>query len=1402
MSYALVKGLHPATAVTACAAGRLLARESAEGLDLAVARGNRLELYRPRVGGGEARRQSRLDLVAEFQLPDGVASLAVLPRRTHHQRDALLVAFREAKLVAVEFHTSKEGLKITSMHSFEDDVTPGMEGFPVPTKVVADPLGRCAAMTVGDADLAFLRTVEFDSTYGLALDEDDEEGTAVKGFKAAAIEKGGYTVPLRKLGLGAVRDLTFLHGYNEPVLVVLHEAVPTWSGRLRERKDTCVLTAFSLNLYYKRHPVIWSIRDLPYDAQKLVAVPPPEGGVLLFCRNLLFYCAQGAYVAAATNKYAFAGPAKEPKTKLPDPVKGDPNHVLTVMNARNASNTVIPEVVPQLAAKAQLAPGLSVDLDRAHAAFVDSHLALVALATGQLLQLQLISDKQRVRKLEIAPSGACSIPSCMFPLGQQLMFLGSALGDSVLLRLRPASKATKAAEGELEESDERAFKRPKTEAAGEGAAEDDGADEIERALFADGGDGGDGATADRYSLAVADRFINCGPCVSVCTGEAAGGATQLVGCSGFKKHGALVVSQQNVNPNRLIEVPLPDITYMDTVFNPAARGVKSKDRDAVPYHDYLLLSTPTKTMVLETNEELAEVSGQVEFLTDSATLLCKNMFGNKLVAQVCPRSVRLVQNGKLKQELKGADIGAEGTVAVADAAVADTMVLLRLSDGTARLLVRDGVKDALKVAATKPPMGGEEEGGERTVKSASWVTALSLFEDARRWMAQSADVHSTADTFATMVNGAGTLQICSLPDWEPVFQCSNYTDMLQIYRNEADDDAEQPAPRESKFHVASVRLEIFAEDCIAQPVLFSLMSNGEMQLHKVLLDKKRNLRILKIEVDFAPVRVQPAPPPGPGAKAPAANPACINRFEHVGKYSGFFVTGAKPFWVVLYHGHVRVHPMLLDAATAFTSFHNVNCKRGFIYSTAGKVNVSLLPESLHLDTPWPTRKVPMGGTPRGVAWLPEQKLYAVLVSKRIPYRERKPEEPGGDAHATNAYAADEAAAAADGFEEGHELRLVVPGTWETAWSMLLDPSERGLCISHVSIRNMTDGSFTSMVAVGTATPRGEDYPCRGRVILVQASRAQDPGGAKWAGKLVSEKDFRGTPGGGNVMSVSSMDGYLLCGVGMKALMFMWHGEAPAATPQGRPPTPQLEQCGFFDAPLSVNCMATIKSFILCGDIQKSIHFLQWRDKGPNQRVLSRLSHDYHAAAACAVDFLVEGKCLTLLSIDDRQNVRLYVFDMANPASYRGKRLLHHAAFHLPCAVTKLLRQRIRTAAPGANGKPATVFGSLFASREGALGIVSPVDESAYRRLHALEREMLLRIPHPCGLNPLACHHPYKMDGYIAHPPTANKILDGDLLWRYLQLAKSEQAQIASAISTRPDTVIKNLEALAGSTLLF
>jgi cleavage and polyadenylation specificity factor subunit 1 len=36
-----------------------------------------------------------------------------------------------------------------------------------------------------------------------------------------------------------VRDAVFLHGYNEPVLMLLHEAEPTWAGNLRQKVRAC-----------------------------------------------------------------------------------------------------------------------------------------------------------------------------------------------------------------------------------------------------------------------------------------------------------------------------------------------------------------------------------------------------------------------------------------------------------------------------------------------------------------------------------------------------------------------------------------------------------------------------------------------------------------------------------------------------------------------------------------------------------------------------------------------------------------------------------------------------------------------------------------------------------------------------------------------------------------------------------------------------------------------------------------------------------------------------------------------------------------------------------------------------------------------------------------------------------
>ena len=87
-----------------------------------------------------------------------------------------------------------------------------------------------------------------------------------------------------------MRDAVFLHRYSEPVLLVLHEVAPTWTGNLRARKDTMVVTALSVNVVHKRLTLLWSARDLPSDACRLSAVP--LGGALVLCRSLIKYVSQ------------------------------------------------------------------------------------------------------------------------------------------------------------------------------------------------------------------------------------------------------------------------------------------------------------------------------------------------------------------------------------------------------------------------------------------------------------------------------------------------------------------------------------------------------------------------------------------------------------------------------------------------------------------------------------------------------------------------------------------------------------------------------------------------------------------------------------------------------------------------------------------------------------------------------------------------------------------------------------------------------------------------------------------------------------------------------------------------------------------------------------------------------
>jgi len=274
--YALYRQVHPVTTTERCICCNFVDHDQK---NLVIAGTNLLQVFRlnsdaeveQRDGANGAKSQEkdkphdarsrriRLEFVCSFQLCGNILSLQSV-RLAGAALDSLLISFSDAKLSVVEFDPSTHDLKTSSLHHFEDDDL--KDGYCQHDSNLAsihvDPDERCAAMIVYGRHLAILpfrRDLPVDTTDGL-----------VSGESPLPV-LSSYTIDLRKLDekINSVIDLQFLHGYYEPTVVILYEPLPTWSGRVAVRKDTCSIVALSLNLQQRVHPVIWSVANLPMD---------------------------------------------------------------------------------------------------------------------------------------------------------------------------------------------------------------------------------------------------------------------------------------------------------------------------------------------------------------------------------------------------------------------------------------------------------------------------------------------------------------------------------------------------------------------------------------------------------------------------------------------------------------------------------------------------------------------------------------------------------------------------------------------------------------------------------------------------------------------------------------------------------------------------------------------------------------------------------------------------------------------------------------------------------------------------------------------------------------------------------------------------------------------------------
>uniref|UniRef100_A0A3P8PM08 Cleavage and polyadenylation specificity factor subunit 1 n=1 Tax=Astatotilapia calliptera TaxID=8154 RepID=A0A3P8PM08_ASTCA len=1348
-------------------------------------------------------RKEKLEQVASFSLFGNIMSMASV-QLVGASRDALLLSFKDAKLSVVEYDPGTHDLKTLSLHYFEEpELRDGfVQNVHIPI-VRVDPENRCAVMLVYGTKLVVLPFRKDTLT-------DEQESGVGEGPKSSFLPS--YIIDVRELDekLLNIIDMKFLHGYYEPTLLILFEPNQTWPGRVAVRQDTCSIVAISLNIMQKVHPVIWSLSNLPFDCTQVMAVPKPIGGVVVFAVNSLLYLNQSV------------------------PPYG------VSLNSQTNGTTAFPLRVQD---------EVKLTLDCCQSDFIAYDKMVISLKGGEIYVLTLITDGMRsVRAFHFDKAAASVLTTCMVTMEPGYLFLGSRLGNSLLLKYTEKLQETPAEEGkerqdkekDKDKQEEPPSKKKRVESSTNWTDE---VDEIE--VY--GSEAQSGTQLATYSFEVCDSILNIGPCANASMGEPAFLSEEfqsnpepdleVVVCSGFGKNGALSVLQRSIRPQVVTTFELPGCHDMWTVIS---KGEKDKEEvekeeeekktepsmeDDAKKHGFLILSREDSTMILQTGQEIMELDTS-GFATQGPTVYAGNIGDNKYIIQVSPMGLRLLE-GVRQLHFIPVDLGSP----IVHCSVADPYVVIMTAEGVVTMFVlksdsymgkmhrlalqkpqipsqsrvitlcayrdvsgmfttenkvscsikEDTIRSQSEAETIIHDMSNTVDDEEEMLYGDSNASATPAKEDMNRSFVALATSGSEATSskaepthWCMIIRENGVMEIYQLPDWRLVFLVKNFPVGQRVL---VDSSSGQSATQgEGKKEEVTRQGEI---PLVKEVALVSLGNNHSQMLLCALIKLNQvphniNFREKKSKLKKDKKAESSATEENSGVKGRIAR---FRYFEDISGYSGVFICGPSPHWMlVTSRGALRLHPMTIDGSIeSFSPFHNINCPKGFLYfNKQGELRISVLPTYLSYDAPWPVRKIPLRCTVHYVSYHVESKVYAVCTSVKEPCT-RIPRMTGEEKE-YEVIERDERYIHPQ--QEKFSIQLISPVSWEAIPNTRIDLEEweHVTCMKTVALRSQeTVSGLKGYIAAGTCLMQGEEVTCRGRILILDVIEVvPEPGQplTKNKFKVLYEKEQKGP-----VTALCHCNGYLVSAIGQK--IFLWVLKDN-----------DLTGMAFIDTQLYIHQMFSIKNFILAADLMKSISLLRYQEES---KTLSLVSRDAKPLEVYSIEFMVDNNQLGFLVSDRDKNLYVYMYLPEAKESFGGMRLLRRADFNAGANINTFWRMPCRGALDASSKKALTWDNkhiTWFATLDGGIGLLLPMQEKTYRRLLMLQNALTTMLPHHAGLNPKAFRMLHSDRRSLQNP--VKNILDGELLNKYLYLSTMERSELAKKIGTTQDIILDDL----------
>lgn len=929
---------------------------------------------------------------------------------------------------------------------------------------------------------------------------------------------------------------------------------------------------------------------------------------------------------------------------------------------------------------------------------------------------------------------------------------------------------------------------------------------------------------------------------------------EVVTSSGHGKNGALCVLANSVKPQTITSFELSGCLDVWTVLDEPAK----KQNKTEELHDFMIISQKTSTLVLRTGEEINEIEN-TGFSTSLPTVFVGNLGNNRFIFQVTTRSIRLLQGTRLLQNVP-IDVGSP----IANASVADPYVCIRVVNGQVITLALRETKGSPRLAVNKntissiptvvgisvyrdvsglftskyedfasssndsslyqgiglgymkpePNMKIEDEedllygesGSAFKMNSMADMALQSKTKNSDWWRRLLQQPKPTYWLFVSRENG--NLEIYSMPDLKLMYLINNigngnmilsdsmefipmsFAQSMDSSNKKADlSSISQGGAGMSRETVAVEVLMVALGNQGSRPMLF-IRTPSELLIYRVYKYSKGHLKIrfrkMSHEIILPPSQENERTDENLFALK-EENLSRIRYFGNIAGYNGVTICGANPFFIFLTsRGELRTHKVFGNIhLKSFSAFNNINCRNGFLFlDNSNELRISILPTYLSYDSHWPLRKVPLRCTSRQVVYHKETHVYCMVIENdqisnkyyRFNGEDKElTEESKGERFIYPTIAK-------------FSIVLVSPSFWEIIpdANIELDDWEHVTAFKNVSLAyEGTRSGLKEYLCVGTNYNYSEDITSRGRILIYDIIEVvPEPGKplTKFKLKEVYVKEQKGP-----VSAITHVLGFLVTAVGQK--IYIWQLKDD-----------DLIGVAFIDTNIYVHQMISVKSIILVADVYKSVSIIRFQEE---YRTLSLVSRDFQALNVYDIEFMVDNMNLGFLVSDSEENFIIFMYQPESRESFGGQKLLRKADYHLGQKVNAMFRiqcnqrQNMTSRNNLSYDKKHMV---VFATLDGGLGYCLPLPEKTYRRLLMLQNVLLIHSEHLCGLNPKSFRTIKSSKKLQSNP--ARCIVDGDLVWSYLDLPFTEKQEVAKKIGTKMEEIYADLLEIENVTLAF